>query len=278
MWSKYWQQYRKDGAAVVGLVILVLLLLITVFGPYLINTSPTEGSLRLRRAPPSSDAWFGRDALGRDIFARIVYGGRLTIMAGLAATAIGSISGFLIGLTSGFYGSWVGALSMRIVDLWLGFPFFLSAILIIAILGPSLPNAIIAIGVARIPIFARFVRGSALQVREATYVEAARAIGCRNTRIMGRHMVPNIVMPALVLATVQMAVAILSVSGLSFLGLGAQPPTPEWGLMLSEARSYITQAPHIMFFPGLSLSILVLCINLVGDGLQFAADPRMRGR
>jgi peptide/nickel transport system permease protein len=276
--STFWYQFRKDKAAVIGLVILILLIIIAILGPILIKTDPDRGDLQNRRAPPSIQHPLGLDQLGRDMLTRIVYGARYTLLAGFTATAFGALLGFLAGLISGFYGGQFDEFIMRSADLMLAFPFFLMAIVIISILGPGLTNAIIAVGIAKIPVFARFARGSALQVKEMEYMEAAQAIGCSNLRIMFKHLFPNIVMPAFVLATVEMARTVLTVSGLSFLGLGMQPPTPEWGLMLSEGRGYMTEAPHIIFFPGLSLFILVMAINLVGDGIQYATDPRTRGR
>jgi len=277
VWRSFWSRFRQDRAAVVGFWILCLFLAMAVVGPVLIRTDPAEQQLELRRAPVSTDSPFGRDHFGRDILARIVHGSRYTLLSGALATLIGTIGGLIVGLVSGYYGRWVDEVIMRGVDLTLAFPFFLLAILIIAILGPGLTNAVLAVGLAKIPVFVRFVRGTTLQARESAYTEAARAIGCGDARIMFRHILPNIFIPALVLATVELAATVLSISGLGFLGLGAQPPTPEWGLMLSEARSYLSQAPHIMFFPGMFLSILVLSINLVGDGLQYATDPRRRG-
>ncbi len=272
----FWRQYRKDHAATVGLILLLLLILMAVFGPFLIQTDPLKQDLQLRRTTPSSESIFGRDQLGRDIFARIVHGARITIIAGLTATLIALVGGFTLGIISGYSGGTIDGVIMRIVDLMLSFPFFLFALVIIAILEPGLDKAIIAVGIAKIAIFARLVRGLTLKTRQEGYTEAALAVGASDFRIMRRHIMPNIIMATLVLATVELAGTVLSVAGLSFLGLGAQAPTPEWGLMLSDARSYLSQAPHIMFFPGLFLLLLVISINLIGDGLQFATDPKRR--
>jgi peptide/nickel transport system permease protein len=277
MGKSFWLLYRRDIAAVIGTVFLLLLVFMAIAGPFLIKASPTQQDLKLRRAPVSVEHIFGRDQFGRDVFARIVFGARITILSGVAAMVIGVTGGSLAGIISGYFGRWIDAAIMRVVDLMLAFPFFLVAILIVAILGPGLRNAVIAVGIAKIPIFARFVRGLTLKAREEGYTEAARAIGSSDMRIMFLHIMPNIVIPVLVLATVEVASTILSVSGLSFLGLGAQPPASEWGLMLSEARGDFRLAPHIMIFPGIFLSLLVLAINMVGDGLQFASDPRRRG-
>lgn len=276
--SHFWRYYRKDAAAVFGLGILLLILFMTVFGPYIVHKDPNQQILRLVRAPISFENIFGRDQLGRDILARIVFGARYTLISGFAATTVGFVIGVFVGLLSGYYGGYVDELIMRLVDLMLSFPFFLLAILIIAILGSGLQNAVIAVGIANIPAFARFARGTTLQIREMLYIDATRVLGGNGLHIIFRHIFPNILVPTLVLATVETANTILAISGLSFLGLGAQPPEPEWGLMLSESKGYLAQAPHIMIFPGIFIALLVLSINLVSDGVQYALDPRRRGR
>lgn len=273
-----WTRFKRDKAALIGLVVIVACLLVAIVGPYVSQGDPADQTLRLRRAVPSAEHPLGMDHLGRDIMTRMIFGARYTILAGMAATLVGALGGLALGLLSGYYGRWLDEVLMRLVDLLLAFPFFLLAILIIAILGPGLGNAIVAVGIAKIPNYSRVVRSTVLQVREMDYTTAAWALGCSDGRIMLRHILPNVMTPMLVLSTVEMAATILSISGLSFLGLGAQPPLSEWGVLLSEARGYISQAPHIMLFPGLGLALLVLSINLVGDGLQYATDPKLRGR
>jgi peptide/nickel transport system permease protein len=270
----YWRYFKRDKAAVVGLFILLTILLMALFGPFLVQVDPNQQILQLSHAPISIHNIFGRDQLGRDIFARIVFGARYTLLSGIAATTIGFGVGFLMGVLSGYYGGFVDEVFMRLVDLMLSFPFFLLAILIIAILGPGLVNAVLAVGIANIPIFARFARGVTLQIRGLPYIDSARALGSSNRWIIFRHILPNIVVPTFILAAVETADTILAISGLSFLGLGAQPPIPEWGLMLSEAKGYLAQAPLIMIFPGVFIFLLVLSINLVSDGIQYALNPR----
>lgn len=272
-----WTYFTRDKAAVLALAVLVLIVVMALGAPYLTSVGPAEQQLRLRRAPPSLDNLLGRDHLGRDMWSRIAYGARYTLTGGFAATLLGGVGGLLLGLFSGFYKGWVDLAIMRFVDAVLAFPFFLLSILIIAILGPGLGNAIFAVGVANSPKYARVVRGSVLQVSERDYIQAARAVGSPDGRIMWRHILPNIMAPLIVLSTVEMAGTVLSIAGLNFLGLGAQPPLPEWGLMLAEGRGHFSQAPHIVLFPGLFITLLVLAFNLVGDGLRYATDPSLRG-
>lgn len=269
-----WRRFLRDRAAVVALVVLVALLVMAIVGPLVVTTDPATQSLILRRQLPSADHPFGLDHLGRDVFARVVFGARYTMLGAFAATILVSVIGVAVGLASGYYRGWVDQILMRLVDIALAFPFFLTAIVIVAILGANLANAVVAIALARAPSFIRVVRGSVLQSMGFMYVDAARAVGCSNGRIMTRHILPNILLQIIVLATVEMAGIILSLSGLSFLGLGAQPPASEWGLMLNDAKGYLAQAPHIMAFPGVFLAALVLSVNLLGDGLRYAADPR----
>lgn len=272
-----WTYFTRDKAAVLALAVLVLIVVMALGAPYLTSVGPAEQQLRLRRAPPSLDNLLGRDHLGRDMWSRIAYGARYTLTGGFAATLLGGAGGLLLGLFSGFYKGWVDLAIMRFVDAVLAFPFFLLSILIIAILGPGLGNAIFAVGVANSPKYARVVRGSVLQVSERDYIQAARAVGSPDGRIMWKHILPNIMAPLIVLSTVEMAGTVLSIAGLNFLGLGAQPPLPEWGLMLAEGRGHFSQAPHIVLFPGLFITLLVLAFNLVGDGLRYATDPSLRG-
>lgn len=274
----FWPRFRKDRAAVLSLIVLVVLIAIAVLGPIAVHTDPTQQQLALRLGPPSLENPFGLDNLGRDILARIVNGGRVTLLSGLAATSLVTAAGVFFGFLAGYYGGWLDQLVMRVVDLMLAFPFFITAIVVVAVLGASLENAILAVTLAETPMFARVVRGSVLQATHMLYVEGARAIGATDRRIVVRHILPNILMPVIVLATADAAGIILALSGLSFLGLGVQPPTPEWGLMMSDAKGYLGSAPQMMFIPGIFLALLILSINLLGDGLRDAADPRMKRR
>ena len=268
-------RFAQDRTAVVALVVLGGLAMLAVFGPFLVG-DPSHQELALRRSVPSSEHLLGRDHLGRDILARLAYGARYTLLASVGATLLISVAGLVAGVLSGYYGGWLDQLLMRIADVVLAFPYFLAAIVIVAVLGPDLENAIIAVALAKVPAYARIVRSVVLQAREMPYTEAARCLGCRDTRIMTRHIVPNVILPAVVVSTTEMASVVLSLAGLSFIGLGAQPPASEWGLMLSEAKGYLSSAPHMLMFPGIALAVLVLSINLAGDGLRYAIDPRSR--
>ena len=262
--------------AVGAVVVLLALFVFATIGPLFDPTDPAQQSLSLRRAPPGVDALFGRDYLGRDILARVMHGGRYTMVAAVGATVLITAAGLLVGLLSGYYRGWIDQILMRVADVVLAFPFLISAIVIVAVLGPDLFNAILAVAIAKIPAYARVLRSLVLQARETVYTEAARSLGCTDTRIIVRHIFPNVVLPAIVLSTTEMANIVLAIAGLSFIGLGAQPPASEWGLMLSEAKGYLSQAPHMLLFPGAALAALILSINLAGDGLRYAVDPRAR--
>lgn len=270
------RRFGQDRTAAAAAIVLLLICAVALLGPLIVQTDPAQQVLSLRRAPPSAENPFGRDQLGRDVLVRVIHGARYTMLAGGGATAVISIAGLLAGVVAGYKGGWVDQLIMRVADVMLAFPFFVAAIVIVAVLGPDLVNAVIAVAIAKIPSYARVVRSVVLQVRAMAYTEAARALGCTDARIMWRHILPNVILPAIVLSTTEMASVVLFLAGLSFVGLGVQPPASEWGLMLSEGRGYITQAPHILLFPGLALATLVLAINLAGDGLRYAVDPRSR--
>lgn len=226
--------------------------------------------------PPSAEHWMGTDELGRDIFSRVIYGARISMQVGVIAVGIALTVGTLLGMLAGFLGGVVDTLIMRTMDVMLAFPGILLAIAIVAVLGPDLYNTMIAVGIAAIPVYARTARGSTLSVLEFDYVQAATALGASRLRVIFRYVLPNILAPLTVLATVGVATSILSAAGLSYLGLGAQPPTPEWGAMLSEARSYLRSAWWIATFPGLAIMVVVLAFNLFGDGLRDLFDPRLR--
>jgi peptide/nickel transport system permease protein len=256
--------------------VLLALVIAAVFAPQIAPYDPLAQSADLLE-PPSQSHIFGTDELGRDIFSRVIFGARISLTVGLVAVSLALVSGTLIGLVSGFFGGWLDAVAMRMVDVLLAFPGIILAILIMATLGPSLINVMLAVGISAIPWYARTVRAATLVVKENDYVLASRAVGATAQRIMVRHVLPNVVTPVIVLATIGIAGAILAISGLSFLGLGAQPPSPEWGSMLSQARIYLQRAWWITTFPGLAIMISVLAINIVGDALRDALDPRLRG-
>lgn len=269
-------RFVRDRSAVLGFVIIAIIAFAAIAAPFLAPYDPTAQTLSLRRTAPSAAHLLGMDELGRDILSRLMYGGAQTLVSGVFAVLVGVVVGVPVGLIAGYSGGLVEATAMRFVDAMLAFPAFLLAIVIVAVLGPTLENATIAIGIATIPGFARLVRGSVLSVRQNEYVLSAVSTGAATPRILWRHILPNVLAPIIVFSTVALANAILSVAGLSFLGLGAQPPTPEWGLMLRSGREYIQEAPHITIAPGVSIMLLVLAFNLVGDGLRDALDPRLR--
>ncbi len=276
----YWRlvlaQFVRHRTAVVGSLVLALFIILAVLGPAIAPHDPTRMALNRVLRPPSLEFPLGTDELGRDLLSRIIVGARITLLITFAAVAISLGTGTLTGLVAGYYGRAVDTLLMRLMDVLLAMPGFLLAIAIVASLGPGERSVIIAVGIYSIPAFARLARGSTLSVRAAEYVQAGRALGATNARLMARHVLPNIVAPLLVMTSLRMATAILTVSGLSFLGLGPQPPTPEWGAMLSVGRNHITSHPALVIVPGLAILLVTLSFNLVGDGLRDALDPRLR--
>lgn len=265
---------HRTGVA--GLVIVAGVALIAIAAPLIAPDDPTRVDALRRLAPPSADTLLGTDNLGRDILSRLIWGARLSLgTAGLAAVLILTI-GVGSGMIAGFYGGLLDDLLMRVVDVLLAFPALILALAIAGVLGPSIMSVMIGIVSVAWADYARVMRGQVLSARERQYVEAARAIGVGNTRILARHLLPNVLPPILVLASLEMGGLILAISGLSFLGLGAQPPTPEWGAMLNDGRAFIAAAPQLMIYPGLAISIVVVGFNLLGDGLRDAFDPHLR--
>jgi peptide/nickel transport system permease protein len=260
----------------VGAAILLVVSLMAVFAPQLTDFDPEGIVPPDRLKSPDAAHYFGTDNFGRDIFTRVLYGGRLSIQVGLVSVALASMTGTALGLVSGYFGGWIDALIMRVIDVMLSFPSILLALAIVAVLGRSLSNVMLAIGIATIPVYARIVRGSTLSVKEIDYVLSARAIGVPVWRILFHHILPNVLAPLIVVTTNGIAGAIISGAALSFLGLGAQPPTPEWGIMLSEGRVYLRTAWWVTTFPGLAIMITVMSINLLGDGLRDVLDPRLK--
>ena len=272
------RQFLTIRSAAAGAVVLIVLVLAAVLAPGLTpyeyaKIAPTEAY-----APPSREHPMGTDKFGRDVFTRVLYGGRISLTVGLIATAIGGSVGLLLGMSAGYFGKLVDEAIMRFLDVLLAFPGILLAMGIVAMLGPSLPNLMIAVGVGYIAGFARVMRGSVLAAKTFDYVLAAEALGGRSWTIIRRHILPNIAAPLIVYATLSVASAILTAAGLSFLGLGARPPSPEWGIMLSDGRETLNRAWWVSLFPGLAILVTTLSINFVGDGLRTALDPRMRGR
>ncbi len=271
-----WRQFRRDRAALVGGVVLIVLTLVAVFAPVVAPSDPILVTVGQRLLPPSRAHPFGTDELGRDVLSRIIFGARISMTVGLISVGVALVIGVTLGLVSGYLGGWVDNVIMRFIDVLLAFPGNLLAIVIAGTLGPGLRNVMIAVGIFSVPTYARVVRGTTLSVKEQEYIEALRALGASDGRIMLRHILPNVSAPVIVLSTLGVATAILSAAGLSFVGLGAQPPTPEWGSMLSQARPYLRHEWWMATFPGVAIAVTVLAINLVGDGLRDALDPRLR--
>lgn len=265
----------RNRTAMFGLVLLVVILGLAALAPVIAPVGYDVPS-RSARQGPTDRFWFGTDTLGRDIYSRVLYGGRISIGIGLFSVLIGLIVGGLLGLLSGYLGRRVDAVIGILTDILLAFPGVLLALVVIAVLGRGLPNVVIAVGIASIPSYIRLVRSQVIAARELAYVEAATVIGAGPTRVMLRHLLPNVLGPVTVLATLSIASAILSAAGLSYLGLGAQPPTPEWGAMVSDGREHLRSYWWIATMPGLAIMVTVLAINLVGDGLRDAFDPRLR--
>lgn len=259
-----------------GLGIITAIILLAIFAPFVSPADPLAIDYANLAAPPGGGGHIlGTDAVGRDILARMIYGTRISLQVGAVAVGIAATLGTTVGLVAGYYGGLLDNILMRVVDVFLSFPVIVLAIAIIAVLGPSLVNVMIALGLVAWTTYARVVRGQALVVRELDFVQAARAVGAGDARIIVRHILPNALAPIIVLTTVGMAGAIIAEAALSFLGLGVQPPAPSWGTMLNEGRAFLRMAPHISTFPGLAIMVTVLGFNFLGDGLRDALDPRL---
>jgi peptide/nickel transport system permease protein len=265
-----------NKGALAGLIVLILLILAAIFAPLITTYDPIVIDPPNRTAPPSRDHWLGTDGFGRDIYTRIVYGARVSLPVGLIAVSIAATVGAVLGLIAGYYGRLADAVIMRVIDIMLAFPNIMLALVIVAILGPSIRNVMIAVGIGEIPRYTRLIRGQVLSARELLYVEAAKVIGVPTSKIMFRHILPNVVSPVIVLATLSVGSAILAAAGLSFLGLGAQPPRPEWGSMLADGRQFLSSHWWVATMPGIAIAITVLSINMFGDGLRDILDPRIR--
>lgn len=269
-------QFRRSRNALVGLALTVFFVFIAIAAPVIAPNNPTDFDLAYMSASPSWEYPLGTDSLGRDVFSRLLHGARITLLITAGAVAIAVVVGSAMGLVAGFRGGWADNIIMRIVDVMLAMPTFLLAIAIIAALGPGTLNVIIAVGIGSIPDFARIARGSTISVKQEDYTLAARAMGARSLRIMNRHILPNVTAPLIVQTTLRLATAILTAAGLSFLGLGPQPPTPEWGAMLSSGRQFMISSPQLVIVPGVAILLATIGFNLLGDGLRDALDPRMK--
>ncbi len=275
-WIDSLKQLRKNRLAVVGFFIIVLFILLGLIAPLITPYSYEEQVLSDRLQPPSSKNWLGTDDLGRDIFTRIAYGARISLQVGFFAVTGALFFGTILGVIAGYYGRWVDMFISRIFDILLAFPSILLAIAIVAILGASLQNALIAIAIVNIPIFGRLVRSKVISLREEEFIMAAKAQGMKNGRIIIHHILPNSLAPIIVQSTLGFGTAILDAAALGFLGLGAQAPTPEWGKMLADSRDFIQLAPWTLVVPGLCIMLVVLGFNLIGDGLRDVLDPKMK--
>lgn len=271
-----WDALIANRLAVFGLIVLAIVIIAAIFGPWITPYDPTLTDVVNRLQPPGLEHPFGTDELGRDIFSRVIAGARVSLVVGFVAVGIALSIGVPLGLIAGYYGGWTETGIMRFADMVFAFPAILLAITVLAILGPGVVNAMIAIGIVYMPIFARITRASTLSVREEVYVRAARSVGASDLRIIALHILPNVLTPIIVQTSISLAFAILSEAALSFLGLGAQPPQPSWGRMLAEGRSFFSLAWWMAFFPGMAILLTVLAFNLVGDALRDALDPRQK--
>ncbi|MFC2099859.1 ABC transporter permease [Candidatus Bipolaricaulota bacterium] len=268
--------FVRNRLAVIGAVILTGFVVCAVFAPYVAPHPPLAMDLTSMHSPPGTPGHLlGTDNLGRDVLSRLIYGSRISLSVGLVVVSIAAAIGTTMGLLSGFYGKTVDVAIMRVVEIFVAFPFLILVVAAISILGPSLYNVMLVLGLVSWPIYARLVRSEVLAIRELPYIEAARAIGASNARIMFRHVLPNCLSSVLVTAAMSMAGAILSTAALGFLGLGVQPPTPEWGMMLNEAKQFLRSYPWEIFYPGVAIMLVVLALNFLGDGLRDALDPHL---
>ena len=278
MWAEVFRRMTKNKMAMVGLSIMVVIILAAVFADVIADYDDVviKQNLVDKLHEPSAKYWLGADEFGRDIFARLVHGARVSLLVGIVAVSIAIIVGGSVGAIAGYYGGKLDNVIMRVMDIFLAIPSILLAIAIVSALGPSLFNLMIAIGISSVPQYARIVRASVLSIRDQEFIEAARAIGANDFRIVLKHIIPNSLAPVIVQGTLGVAGAILSTAGLSFIGLGIRPPAPEWGSMLSGGRAYLRYAWHVTTFPGLLIMITILALNLMGDGLRDALDPKLK--
>jgi ABC-type dipeptide/oligopeptide/nickel transport system permease subunit len=271
-----WRRFRHHTPAMIGLGIIVTFVVLAVLAPVISPYDPNAQDLAVSIQGPSGSHWLGTDQLGRDMATRLMYGARISLLIGVLAVLIGLVIGVPLGMIAGYYGGWADLAISRFADMMFAFTSILLALTLVAVLGVSLQNVIIAVGISVIPVIIRLVRSSVLSLREEPYVEAARALGASNLRIITRHVFRNSLTPVLVHGTLSIGVSILLAAGLGFLGLGVQSPTAEWGTMLGEGRQFIFSAPHLTTFPGIAIFLAILAFNLLGDGLRDALDPRLR--
>ncbi|EKS66909.1 MULTISPECIES: glutathione ABC transporter permease GsiD [Caballeronia] len=275
-WTEFWRKFRRQHIAMIAAVFVLLLIVIAIIAPYIAPYDPENYfDYDALNAGPSAAHWFGVDALGRDILSRILVGSRISLTAGLLSVVLGAVIGTFFGLLAGYYEGWWDRIVMRIADVLFAFPGILLAIGVVAILGNGMVNVVCAVAIFSIPAFARLVRGNTLALKHLTYIEAAKSIGASDWTILARHILPGTISSVVVYFTMRIGTSIITAASLSFLGLGAQPPTPEWGAMLNEARADMAMAPHVAIFPSLAIFFTVLAFNLLGDGLRDALDPKL---
>jgi ABC-type dipeptide/oligopeptide/nickel transport system permease subunit len=274
--KRQWIKLKRNKAALAGGILILVYVLSAFFAPVLFPGNPSAPNLIKSLETPTLENPLGTDELGRSILGRIIYGSRVSLLIAVGVVSVGMILGIPLGLVSGYYGGKIDFIIQRITDTLLAFPGFLLALALVAVLGVGLKNTVISIGISMVPLYIRLVRGCVLSVRAEVYVEAAKAVGTRDIAILIRHILPNVMVPITVQTSLSMGMAILFAAGLGFLGIGVQPPTPEWGAMLGSARSYLFNAPHVATFPGIAIFLAVLSFNLLGDGLRDALDPRFR--
>ncbi len=273
---EFWRKFRKQTLAVWAGIFVLGLILVAILAPWIVPFDAENFfDYDALNSPPTLTHWLGVDSLGRDIFSRILMGARISLAAGFISVALGALVGTVLGLLAGYYEGWWDRITMRISDVLLAFPGILLAIGVVAVLGSSMVNVIIAVAIFSVPAFARLVRGSTLAIKNMTYIEAMRSIGASDRVIIFRHILPGTISPIVVYGTMRIGTSIITAASLSFLGMGAQPPTPEWGAMLNEARADMLLAPHVAIFPALAIFLTVLAFNLLGDGLRDALDPKI---
>jgi len=275
-WREFWRKFRRQRLALAAGAFVLLLLAVALSSPWIVPFDPENFfDYDALNTPPSATHWFGVDALGRDIFSRVLAGTRLSLAAGFLSVAIGAVIGTALGLIAGYYEGWWDRIIMRVCDVLFAFPGILLAIAIVAILGNGMVNVVLAVAIFSIPAFARLVRGNTLSLKHQTFIEAVRSIGASDVTIVLKHILPGTVSTIVVYLTMRIGTSIITAASLSFLGMGAQPPTPEWGAMLNEARADMVTSPHIALFPSLAIFLTVLAFNLLGDGLRDALDPKL---
>ncbi|SEO70322.1 peptide/nickel transport system permease protein [Paenibacillus sophorae] len=275
-WTLMIQRFKKNKRAIVGLWMVIIFVCIAIFARWLAPYDPIAQNMQIILNPPSLSHPFGTDEYGRDILSRVIYGAQISLMVGVVGVLISIVFGVALGTISGYFGGKADILIMRVMDVFMAFPSFLLALAIVSVLGPGMVNVMIAIGIFSIPAFARISRSSVMSVNNKEYIEAAKSMGSGHVRIIFKHVIPNSIAPIIVLSTMRIATAILTASGLSFLGMGAQPPTPELGAMLSSGRDYLRSDPHVSTIPGLAIMFMVLAFNMLGDGIRDALDPKMK--